>query len=113
LADALVAFNSIPAIEPGWRQARILGAAALDLCAVGAGILDAYIDFTVDALGPWDYLGGLLVCQEAGAAVEDAWGRDLVVREHAVRRTPLAASTPALLDEVRTARNSVDSRRGA
>ena len=31
------------------------------------------------ALAPWDYLGGLLICQEAGAVVSEAFGRDLVV----------------------------------
>ena len=67
---------------------------------VSKGMVDAYVDCSVDAHGPWDYLGGVLVCQEAGAAVVDLHGRPLVARAHSDRRTPVAAATPALLDEV-------------
>lgn len=88
----------------GWRQYRTLGAAALDLCAVADGTLDGYMDCMRDAHGSWDYLGGLLVCREAGAVVADAKGRDLVVTDHADRRTPVAAATPALLSELLEAR---------
>jgi hypothetical protein len=42
----------------------------------------------------------MLVCQEAGAAIADARGRDLVVRGHADRRTPIAAGSEALLAEI-------------
>ena len=97
LASAVVALSGYPATHLGWRQFRALGAAALDLCAVAAGVVDAYVDCSVDAHGPWDYLAGLLVCTEAGAHVAEARGRDLVVRGHADRRTPVAASTSALL----------------
>ena len=82
---------------------RALGAAALDLCAVGAGRLDGYVDFTFDAHGPWDYLGGALVCAEAGALVVDVHDRPLAVTDPAARRQLLAAATPELLDAVRSA----------
>ena len=104
LATSIVGISGYPDHNLGWRQFRALGAAALDLCAVAAGILDAYIDCTTDRHGPWDYLGGALVCMEAGAAVADLEGRDLVVREHAGRRTVLAGATQQLLDEVIAAR---------
>lgn len=100
LGDAVVGLSGFPPRRLGWRQYRALGAAALDLCSVGTGLLDAYLDCSVDAHGPWDYLGGLLVCREAGALVEDLLGRDLVVRGHADRRTPVAAATPALLADL-------------
>jgi fructose-1,6-bisphosphatase/inositol monophosphatase family enzyme len=106
VADALVGLSGLPPRSLGWGQYRAFGAAALDLCAVAAGTLDGYVDCSVDAHGVWDYLGGLLVCQEAGAVVVDAFDRDLVVREHAARRTPVAAATPALLDELVTGRRS-------
>jgi myo-inositol-1(or 4)-monophosphatase len=105
LAESLIGLSGYPRRHLGWRQYRALGAAALDLCAVASGRLDAYLDCTGDAHGPWDYLGGLLVCTEAGAVVADLAGRDLVTRGHADRRTPVAAATPELLDElVRRAR---------
>lgn len=111
LRDSLVALSGFPSRWLGWNQYRALGAAALDLCAVAAGVVDAYIDCSRDAHGAWDYLGGLLVCQESGAPVVDAQGRDLVVLEHAARRTPVAAATPALLEEVVAARATVDRSR--
>jgi fructose-1,6-bisphosphatase/inositol monophosphatase family enzyme len=105
LADSLVALSGYPPHHLGWRQFRALGAAALDLCAVACGVLDGYIDCLADAHGPWDYLGGMLVCREAGAAVVDAHGRDLTVLDHGDRRTPMAAATPQLLDELLAARD--------
>jgi myo-inositol-1(or 4)-monophosphatase len=104
--SAIVGLSGLPPRPLGWRQFRALGAAALDLCAVASGMLDGYIDCIRDAHGPWDYLGGTLVCLEAGAPVVDAHGRDLVCREHADRRTPVAAATPELLAELVAARAS-------
>ena len=100
LGDAFVGLSGLPDHHLGWRQYRALGAAALDICAVAVGILDAYIDCTaVPAHGPWDYLGAMLVCSEAGAFVTDRYGEDLVVLDHAARRTPVAASSEQLLTQ--------------
>lgn len=101
LSDALVALSGMPSQGYlGWRQYRALGASALDLCAVAAGMVDAFIDcFHLPAHGPWDYMGGLLICEEAGAVVTDRYGNDLVVLEHGAKRNPIAAATPALLEE--------------
>lgn len=90
LDEAIVAINALPSRNPGWGQFRCFGAAALDLCAVADGRFDAYVDFDVDALGPWDYLGGMLICQESGVEVADAFDRPLVTLDHAARRTPVA-----------------------
>ena len=107
LGDALVGLASHCPSRLGWRQYRALGAAALDLCAVASGALDGYVDCGADQHAPWDYLGALLVCQEAGAVMADAAGRDLVVRGHEDRRTPLAAATPALMAQLVQARASL------
>jgi len=104
LGRSLIGLSGYPPRHLGWRWYRSLGAAALDLCAVADGTLDGYIDCMHDAHGSWDYLGGLLVCAEAGAPVADAAGRDLVVRDHSGRRTPVAAASPALLSELLAAR---------
>lgn len=106
LADAIVGVNGLPPRNPGWAQYRALGAAALDLCAVADGRLDAYVDYDHDAHGGWDYLGGMLVCQEVGVTVGDAFGRNLVTTEHAARRTPVAA-VGALFDDLVAARRDV------
>ncbi|MDP9386954.1 MAG: hypothetical protein M3Q48_03255 [Actinomycetota bacterium] len=104
LDQALVGVAGHPPRHLGWRQFRALGAAALDLCAVAAGTLDAYVDCGTSAHGPWDYLGGMLVCQEAGGSVADALARPLVARGHGDRRTPVAAATPELLAALLAAR---------
>lgn len=101
VAESIVGLNGWPARRGPWRQYRALGAAALDLCAVADGTLDGYVDCTVDEQAPWDYLGGVLVCREAGAVVVDGRGRDLVGLDHDLRRTPIAACHPTVLDALR------------
>ena len=98
LSGAVIGVNGLPPASPGWAQFRALGASALDLCAVAGGLLDGYVDFDENAHGVWDYLGGLLVCREAGIEVVDAGGRDLVVLDHAARRTPVAAASESVRD---------------
>lgn len=49
------------------RDIRRLGSAALDLCAVAAGRVDAYVE---EGLNPWDMAAGGLVATEAGAVLE-------------------------------------------
>jgi fructose-1,6-bisphosphatase/inositol monophosphatase family enzyme len=107
LAEAVVGLNGYPSRHLGWKQYRALGSAALDLCAVAAGILDGYVDCTTDGHAPWDYLGGMLVCREAGAVVEDAANRELVTARHADRRIPVAAATPALFAALLAARQKI------
>ena len=106
LGDAMVGLSGLPPQWLGWKQFRAFGAVALDLCAVAEGLLDGFIDCSPSAHGSWDYLGGLLVCTEAGAVVADAGERDLVVLEHDQRRTPVAAATPDLLDAALAARRT-------
>ena len=107
MRESLVALSGFPDRWLGWYQFRALGACALDLCAVASGVVDGYIDCSWNAHGSWDYLGGLLVCREAGAHIVDAEGRDLVTLEHGERRTPVAAATPELLVEALDARRSI------
>jgi len=102
-AQAVVVLNGYPPQHLGWRQYRALGATALDLCAVADGRVDATVDCATDALGPWDYLGAMLVLSEAGCVVEDLHGRDLVDMRHDARRTPVSAATPELLGALREA----------
>jgi fructose-1,6-bisphosphatase/inositol monophosphatase family enzyme len=106
IGDAFVGLSGLPPAHLGWRQFRALGAAALDLCLVAAGVLDGFIDCSVDAHGVWDYAGGALICAEAGAMVADALDRDLIVRDPSLRRTPVAASTPDLLAQLLAARRT-------
>jgi myo-inositol-1(or 4)-monophosphatase len=107
LAEAIVGLNGIPSRPIGSAQVRMLGASALDLCLVASGTLDGYIDCVVDAHGVWDFAGASLVCAEAGVPIVDALGRDLVVLDHDARRTPVAASTPQLLEALLQVRRTL------
>jgi myo-inositol-1(or 4)-monophosphatase len=49
------------------RDIRRGGTAALDLCHVAAGHVDAYWELD---LSPWDYAAGAVIAREAGAEVE-------------------------------------------
>lgn len=51
---------------PKVRDIRRGGAASLDLCAVAAGWVDGYFEH---GLSRWDWAGGALVAEEAGAVV--------------------------------------------
>lgn len=94
-ARAVIGVSGRPGPElPVW-QVRVLGSAALDLCAVACGRLDAYLDLNSDH-GVWDYAAGILICNEAGAWTGESGGRELFHLSHSERRGPLAASTPEL-----------------
>ena len=54
------------ALLPDIRDLRRAGSAALDLCAVASGSLDAYFE---SGLNPWDLAAGWLIATEAGALV--------------------------------------------
>lgn len=51
---------------PKVRDIRRIGSAALDLCHVAAGRVDAYYEH---GLGPWDHAAGALIAARAGAIV--------------------------------------------
>jgi myo-inositol-1(or 4)-monophosphatase len=56
----------LAAILPGIRDIRRAGSAALDLCAVACGAVDAYYEA---GLHPWDLAAGWIIATEAGALV--------------------------------------------
>lgn len=51
---------------PRVRDIRRIGSAALDLCRVASGEVDAYFEH---GLGPWDHAAGALIAARAGAIV--------------------------------------------
>ncbi len=84
LADALVAtgFSYDPEqrrrqagvlvhLLPKVRDLRRMGAAAVDLCSVACGRVDAFYE---RGLARWDYAAGALVAAESGASVGDLDG---------------------------------------
>jgi len=99
LSSAIVGISGFPGHHPGWAQFRTLGAASLEFCAVAEGVLDAYMLVGRSTLYGWDYLAGLLICQEAGAVVVERDGAELVVRDDAPRR-PIVAATSQLATQL-------------
>ena len=58
-------------VLPHIRDIRRGGAAAVDLCSVACGRVDAFYE---RGLGPWDLAAGALIAHEAGATVGDLEG---------------------------------------
>jgi len=99
LGSAIVGISGFPGHHPGWAQYRALGAASLECCAVAQGVLDAYMVVGGSTLYGWDYLAGLLICREAGAAEGERDGMDLEVRDASSRR-PIVAASVALKERL-------------
>ena len=59
-------YAALPALAEGFADVRRLGSAALDLCLVADGTLDAYVE---RGLNEYDYAAGALIAEEAGAGV--------------------------------------------
>ena len=57
-------------VLPRVRDVRRAGAAALDLCWLAAGRLDAYYERGLNA---WDWAAARIIVEEAGGAVADLW----------------------------------------
>lgn len=79
----------VAGLLPVVADIRRLGSAALDLCAVAAGRLDAYFEAGLHA---WDYAAGLLIAAEAGCV-----GSGLRAQPPGPAMT--AVSGPALIEE--------------
>ncbi len=99
LRSAIVGISGFPGCSPGWGQFRALGAASLECCAVADGVLDAYLVAGSSTLYVWDYLAGLLICREAGAAEGERDGKDLILRDATPRR-PVVAATAMLAERL-------------
>lgn len=92
---AIIGVSGRPSPDmPVW-QVRVLGSAALDLCAVACGRLDGYVDLNANH-GVWDYAAGILICDEAGAWTGETGDKELFHLSHSERRGPVAASTAQL-----------------
>ena len=92
--------NGLPEWLKSSQRVKCLGAAALELCMVASGSLDAYLDCTEGIHSPWDYLAGSLICNEAGAEFRDVQNRNINQVGMDIRRQPLAASSVKLIEAI-------------
>lgn len=63
---------------------RMIGSAAIALCYVAGGRLDAYVE---KYIGQWDYMAGALIVQEAGGCVTDYEGHSDFTQGNSVAAT--------------------------
>lgn len=65
--------TTLATVLPRVRDIRRMGAAAVDLCSVALGRVDAFYE---RGLAHWDRAGGVLIAREAGCRVGDLRGGD-------------------------------------
>jgi myo-inositol-1(or 4)-monophosphatase len=82
---------------PAVADVRRLGSAALDLCFLAAGRLDAYFEVGLNA---WDHAAGGLIAAEAGCVVTGLRGRPPSGQCYAAAGPELAAEFFALLESL-------------
>jgi len=93
----------VAAVLPLVRDIRRAGAAAVDLCSLAAGRLDAYYE---RGLHEWDFAAGALIAREAGAQVGGLHGRP-------PGESMTVAAPPALFRELHDVLASLDPERDA
>jgi myo-inositol-1(or 4)-monophosphatase len=72
---------------------RMIGSAAMALCYVAAGRLDAYAERYI---GQWDYMAGALIVKEAGGRVTNYEGEDYMMEGDSVVATNGVTHDPLL-----------------
>ncbi len=95
-AQAALLARMLPVV----RDVRRMGSAALDLCMVAAGLLDAYYEH---GLHLWDRAAGALIAAEAGARVVLPEPND-----PAGAGPPVVAAAPGIADELLAALQRFD-----
>jgi myo-inositol-1(or 4)-monophosphatase len=73
-------------VLPEIRDIRRMGGAAIDLCSVACGRLDAYYEYGISS---WDIAAGTVIALESGAAVTDLAGRPTLGPMIVAARSPL------------------------
>ena len=81
----------LASLLPQVRDVRRAGAAAIDLCFVAEGILDAYYESGINA---WDQAAGQVIATEAGALMSGMPGLP-------AGKTMAVASTPKIHEALR------------
>jgi myo-inositol-1(or 4)-monophosphatase len=87
----------IAALLPHVRDVRRAGVASLDLCAVAAGWVDAYVEH---GLNWWDWAAAALIAKEAGALVRTPGPTGTVPPDDGLGADAVFAATPGIADEL-------------
>jgi len=86
------------------KLVRLLGAAALDIAYVGAGIVDGYANVNTNRLFPFgekvvDFAAGAIILEANGGVITDTSGAPLSYDTDLKARIPVAAACSASLHE--------------
>ena len=95
LDASVIDLGGYPKVILKAKQTRTLGSIALVLVDVAAGGFDGHVDYG-RYMSPWDYLGGMLICWEAGGIVRDVAGEEMVTDDVNARRQIVAAGNDEL-----------------
>ena len=71
------------------RGIRRFGSAAIDICWVAAGRMDAHFEYR---LSPWDYAAAWLILEQAGGEMFDRYGKPMELTSESVIATNRAIS---------------------
>ena len=109
-AEALISIDiskgaplkAVERLMAGARHLRQLGSAAISLCLIASGVLDAHVDLR-GMLRATDVAAGLLILKEAGGvySINGVVGGDLELTRQS-RLDLVAASGPEMLQDVRS-----------
>jgi myo-inositol-1(or 4)-monophosphatase len=98
----LYRFSHLIGVVQGMRS---MGSAALGLCYVANGSMDAY---QCDGLYPWDAAAGVVIVREAGGAVADSTiGKEFDI----MNPNFIAAASKPLLDQLLAVEKQADDER--
>ncbi len=94
-------FDPAPVLHLGrrLRRWRLFGASALELCYVGAGRIDGFIDFR-GTLRVTDAAAGIVVCEEAGGRATDLDGGPIRFGEEVTSGYCLVATNGVIHNKV-------------
>lgn len=87
----------VSGLLPRVRDVRRAGSASLDLCAVAAGWVDAYLEHGCNW---WDWAAAALIAQEAGAVVRTPGAGGSAPPDDGLGADALFAATPAIAEDL-------------
>jgi fructose-1,6-bisphosphatase/inositol monophosphatase family enzyme/ADP-ribose pyrophosphatase YjhB (NUDIX family) len=100
LKDSFVGITGHSKTNLGWAQFRAFGAASLEISMVASQKLEAFVDLTAAGLSPWDYLGALLVCREAGVPYKELLGLNELYLSPTSKSHLLVGANSQILNEL-------------
>lgn len=81
------------------RRMRLFGASSLEICYVGCGRLDGFVDIR-QTLRTTDAAAGILFCTEGGGKVSDTYGKPLILPENVTDGRSIVATNGYIHEKI-------------